>query len=37
MAVLIAFVAVAFVAMGPTNSFAQVQQKKVKNSGEDND
>jgi TRAP-type mannitol/chloroaromatic compound transport system substrate-binding protein len=35
LAVLIAFVAVAFLAMGPTNSFAQVQQKKVEKFGED--
>ena len=35
LAVLIAFVAVAFVAMAPSNSFAQVQQKKVEKFGED--
>jgi TRAP-type mannitol/chloroaromatic compound transport system substrate-binding protein len=35
LAVMIAFVAVAFVAMGPTNSFAQQQQKKIEKFGED--
>jgi TRAP-type mannitol/chloroaromatic compound transport system substrate-binding protein len=35
LAILIAFVAVAFLAMGPTNSFAQVQQKKIEKFGED--
>jgi TRAP-type mannitol/chloroaromatic compound transport system substrate-binding protein len=35
LAVLIAFVAVAFLAMGPTNSFAQQQQKKIEKFGED--
>jgi TRAP-type mannitol/chloroaromatic compound transport system substrate-binding protein len=35
LAVLIVFVAVAFVAMGPTNSFAQQQQKKIEKFGED--
>ena len=35
LAVLIAFVAVAFVAMGPTNSFAQ-QKQKIEKFGEDN-
>jgi len=35
LAVLVVFVAVAFVAMGPTNSFAQQQQKKIEKFGED--
>jgi TRAP-type mannitol/chloroaromatic compound transport system substrate-binding protein len=35
MAVLIICVAVAFVAMGPVNSFAQMQQKKIEKFGED--
>jgi len=35
LAVLIICVAVAFVAMGPVNSFAQMQQKKIEKFGED--
>jgi len=35
LAVLVVFVAVAFVAMGPTNSFAQQQKQKIEKFGED--